>query len=114
MTEPTLVYDARCTLCTMWKEGVAASGWRSMRFADANDTAAARRLGVSNPDQLRRRMLLVRPDGSEAWGYDAAVELLALGPGGEGIATILSCRPIAKLGRWLYERVAASRSCATG
>ena len=95
----------------MWSEGVAASGWRSIRFVDANDAELARTLGVTDTAQLQQRMCLLRPDGTQAWGYDAVVGLLRLGDGGHAIATLMAWHPVASLGRWIYEQVAKSRSC---
>lgn len=112
--EPTLFYDANCTLCTMWKESVAASGWRVLRFEDANNAAKARELGVGDTDQLQRRMCLLKPDGTQSWGYDAIVDLLRLGEGTRAIAALLALGPVSRVGRWLYDKLAINRSCAIG
>ena len=111
-SEPIIFYDANCTLCRMWMEGVAASGWRALRFVDANDTELARKLGIGDTRQLQERMCLLRPDGTAAWGYDAVVALLRLGDGACGIAALMASRPVARVGRWIYEKIARSRSCA--
>jgi predicted DCC family thiol-disulfide oxidoreductase YuxK len=105
-----LFYDTGCWLCRMCREALQSGALEDLRFEDANDHELAAGLGVKEPAKLDQGICLVRPDGSNLWGYDAIVELASWRPATAALARILALPTVARIGRAIYAWVSRNRS----
>ena len=107
-----LLYDAHCWLCRVCRDWLQVRfDADQLQFADAGDRRLARQLGVTDLPQLQRRMCLVSSDGRQFWGYDALREL-AREASSTQLERMMGWPLIARLGRGMYDWVAAHRSCS--
>lgn len=109
MDRVTLFFDARCTLCQMWRDWVELA-IPDVTFADANNEAMAAALGIRDAQKLRDRMCLL-DRGVEHWGFDAIIRLTEMARGARGLGRVLELPPLRLIGSRLYDDVARRRSC---
>lgn len=93
----------------MCRDALEQGAFGDLCFADANDHAAANRLGVREPAKLDHSICMVQPDGVNLWGYDAVTELARWRPATAGLAWVMASRPVARIGRRLYAWVSRNR-----
>jgi predicted DCC family thiol-disulfide oxidoreductase YuxK len=106
----TLLYDGKCRICTGQAEAVAAyNDDGAIELLDMNSPAAQARFPQVRPDDARRELHLVAPDGSLHRGAAAVRETLLRLPALRGLGEILRIPGAMSLAGPLYAFVARNR-----
>jgi len=104
-------YDADCALCRTWANRTRAL-FRSRGFIlqPLQHAVASGRYNIP-PEEFLREMKLLRPDGRWLGGIDAWIELASSVVWLRPLAHLARLPVLHTLGRHLYARLAAHRSC---
>lgn len=110
MSQPTLIYDANCRLCSASK--LAIERWdrrRQIRFVHFQTTEAREKVPVIAGQTCLDAIRFLDREGRRFVGVDAFVALLAELPMGKAVQRLFDLPGIMPLARLAYRQVAAHR-----
>lgn len=107
-----VVWDDSCSFCGRWISVIRRLDvLGAMRFVGLGQPDAYVSLGVEQEEAMEA-LQLVEPGGRIRSGFDAVRGVVSVLPGGWFIAPYLALPGIPFIGRRIYRRVAARRTCA--
>jgi predicted DCC family thiol-disulfide oxidoreductase YuxK len=107
----TLIFDGDCALCRKSAEWIRARDTHSaFDYLPYQDATLQRRFPEISRRECERALHLVAADGQLTVGADALPDILSRLPRWRRVAPVLRLRALRPLSRWLYRRIARTRS----
>ncbi len=107
----TLIYDGDCGFCLCWVNLGRKLDWlRKVEWLPRLDPSVPKRFPQTNPEQTKKRMVSVRPDGKTYEGFYALRDLMLRFPLVSILGVFFYIPGAARVGVPAYDWVARNRS----